>query len=136
MLDMYWLFLGLKRGRTAVLGKLHALPSGVIKYADWLLMLKITQEAEAKVARMKREVLAAQEMLQLENQALEAAEAEFREAEERLRHLREAVLVEEETSLSKMRQDLGFQQDTLASLMSEVSVYKALNAEIKRGTRG
>eukprot|EP00892_Ulva_mutabilis_P005908 jgi/Ulvmu1/368/UM001_0375.1 len=97
---------------------------------------EVQAEAEMKVARLKRDVQAAQEMLQLEHQALRSAEAEFREAEEQLVHLRDTVLVDEESSLSQMRQELQVQRDGLAGLLSEVSVYKALNAEIKRGTRG
>lgn len=57
------------------------------------------------------------------------------EAEAELATLHDTVLAAEELSLSKMHEELATLRGELAAVSSEVSVYSALNAEIKRGGR-
>lgn len=93
------------------------------------------QAAEARVEEMKGLVQAAQQALAAALVDCNSAESEERAAAERLRHLSDVVLATEEVSLVKMREELALLQERAADLRSEVGVYRALNAEIKRGTR-
>ena len=93
------------------------------------------QAAEARVEAMKAQVQIAQDSLAAALQDCDAAEAEEQEAAGQLRHLKDVVLATEEVSLVKMREELTHLRDRVAHHRSEVGVYRALNAEIKRGTR-